>query len=353
MTIANDNEWEAFMSNSVHAFFTDKGPNPSSNQRMALPNINKLTEWKGTTKQHDVRSNARAMTWDEGDTTLPPIKVRHYSLDATDDMATPSWAYGNAHFWEDQKENDINTSSSSRYENGPHIPPLPQMTRHNMTSPNTSWLRPETEPWTPSDHYVTTTDDNHASSPHHYDMNHYESMPPPPLPPNGYHVNVQACTTPVFPPLPPYQEDKGQYLEMVSDRKVDKKVLYLLSSGKGWYYEVEFKRSRREVFVGMPNYTCGDYVKVEADRGINMGRIATVSQSRDDIVERLKERMISFYDIERLLAKSKCILEEACDMDLSALRTKVQVSDSILIITNDILFSLKKNMGSSHFVVLK
>ncbi|CAI5737033.1 unnamed protein product [Hyaloperonospora brassicae] len=39
------------------------------------------------------------------------------------------------------------------------------------------------------------------------------------------------------------------------------------------YYDVEFKRGRKEVFAGRAAYKPGDYVKVEADRGEDIGRI--------------------------------------------------------------------------------
>uniref|UniRef100_A0AAV1TJQ4 PSP1 C-terminal domain-containing protein n=1 Tax=Peronospora matthiolae TaxID=2874970 RepID=A0AAV1TJQ4_9STRA len=39
------------------------------------------------------------------------------------------------------------------------------------------------------------------------------------------------------------------------------------------YYDVEFKRGRQEVFAGRAAYKPGDYVKVEADRGEDIGRI--------------------------------------------------------------------------------
>nr|CCA22474.1 predicted protein putative [Albugo laibachii Nc14] len=40
------------------------------------------------------------------------------------------------------------------------------------------------------------------------------------------------------------------------------------------HYEVEFKRGRQEMFSGARNFNAGDYVKVEADRGEDIGRIA-------------------------------------------------------------------------------
>lgn len=45
------------------------------------------------------------------------------------------------------------------------------------------------------------------------------------------------------------------------------------------YYEVEFKRGRQEIFAGNALFTPGDYVKVEADRGEDIGRI--VQRSTD------------------------------------------------------------------------
>ncbi|KAG7393250.1 hypothetical protein PHYPSEUDO_011255 [Phytophthora pseudosyringae] len=39
------------------------------------------------------------------------------------------------------------------------------------------------------------------------------------------------------------------------------------------YYDVEFKRGRQEVFAGRAAYKPGEYVKVEADRGEDIGRI--------------------------------------------------------------------------------
>lgn len=39
------------------------------------------------------------------------------------------------------------------------------------------------------------------------------------------------------------------------------------------YYDVEFKRGRQEVFAGRAIYNPGEYVKVEADRGEDIGRI--------------------------------------------------------------------------------
>uniref|UniRef100_K3WUJ4 PSP1 C-terminal domain-containing protein n=1 Tax=Globisporangium ultimum (strain ATCC 200006 / CBS 805.95 / DAOM BR144) TaxID=431595 RepID=K3WUJ4_GLOUD len=45
------------------------------------------------------------------------------------------------------------------------------------------------------------------------------------------------------------------------------------------YYEVEFKRGRQEIFAGNATYNPGEYVKVEADRGEDIGRI--VQRSTD------------------------------------------------------------------------
>ncbi|KAG3120078.1 hypothetical protein PI124_g489 [Phytophthora idaei] len=39
------------------------------------------------------------------------------------------------------------------------------------------------------------------------------------------------------------------------------------------YYDVEFKRGRQEIFAGRASYKPGEYVKVEADRGEDIGRI--------------------------------------------------------------------------------
>ncbi|KAL8011662.1 hypothetical protein Plhal710r2_c050g0155461 [Plasmopara halstedii] len=44
------------------------------------------------------------------------------------------------------------------------------------------------------------------------------------------------------------------------------------------YYDVEFKRGRQEMFAGRASYMPGEYVKVEADRGEDIGRIVQRSQ---------------------------------------------------------------------------
>lgn len=63
------------------------------------------------------------------------------------------------------------------------------------------------------------------------------------------------------PPLPP------------DVRPAPSSAHYVSSPPPEAYYDVEFKRGRQEVFAGRAIYNPGEYVKVEADRGEDIGRI--------------------------------------------------------------------------------
>merc|ERR1711991_991955 len=48
------------------------------------------------------------------------------------------------------------------------------------------------------------------------------------------------------------------------------------------YYQVEFKEPRTEIFVGYDNiYEIGDMVKVEADRGEDLGKLVAIWEKED------------------------------------------------------------------------
>ncbi|KDO27100.1 hypothetical protein SPRG_07812 [Saprolegnia parasitica CBS 223.65] len=49
------------------------------------------------------------------------------------------------------------------------------------------------------------------------------------------------------------------------------------------YYEVEFKRGRRSIFVGYAHFALGEYVKVEADRGYDVGVVVCAGETLDHL----------------------------------------------------------------------
>lgn len=105
-------------------------------------------------------------------------------------------------------------------------PPLeyPSMTRTNSAGVGYDWPRGPMDANGPS---PPLPPDSRGSSHHHSHHSHHSSNP-------GHHY-----------PSPPPEA----------------------------YYEVEFKRGRQEIFAANALFTPGDYVKVEADRGEDIGRI--------------------------------------------------------------------------------
>lgn len=96
-----------------------------------------------------------------------------------------------------------------------------------------------------------------------------------------------------------------------------------------WYYEVEFKRYRRTVFSGSPTFRIGDYVKVEADRGQDLGHIIRVSCDLETLRSDIRQNAESNSD-KRVTLPLKRISGLATEHELNLLARKFEQERGIL-----------------------
>jgi len=97
--------------------------------------------------------------------------------------------------------------------------------------------------------------------------------------------------------------------------------------GPKYYFEVEFKRFRRELFIGPSDYNVNDQVKVEADRGEDLGKVIHKASS---LTELLKLASSTPPNLSQLLnnascgvdSSMKCILRHATEDELQQLHIK-------------------------------
>ncbi|OQR81435.1 hypothetical protein THRCLA_11737 [Thraustotheca clavata] len=90
-------------------------------------------------------------------------------------------------------------------------------------------------------------------------------MRQPPLPmKNSNQFEWQRSSNDFAPPLPP--DNQFSYANAPSVEFVPEA-----------YYEVQFKRCRKDTFAGISGYKLGDYVKVEGDRGEDVGHVINIT----------------------------------------------------------------------------
>ncbi|KAF0685932.1 Aste57867_22250 [Aphanomyces stellatus] len=92
------------------------------------------------------------------------------------------------------------------------------------------------------------------------------------------------------------------------------------------YYEVEFKRYRRLVFVGHAEYEVGDPVKVEADRGHDVGHVIRLGTSLHDVAGG---------DDKRVTMPLKRVLRRASPSELHFLACKMEEEAMVLDVCRD------------------
>ncbi|RHY23214.1 hypothetical protein DYB32_009274 [Aphanomyces invadans] len=75
-------------------------------------------------------------------------------------------------------------------------------------------------------------------------------------------------------------------------------------------YEVQFKRSRKDFFAGIRGYNVGDYVKVEGDRGEDVGHVLGVVSFDHSIKKKvdLTHTAMGVKRIMRLASEAECDL---------------------------------------------
>ena len=96
------------------------------------------------------------------------------------------------------------------------------------------------------------------------------------------------------------------------------RTLKLLSKNSAWYYEVEFKGYRREIYAGSSDFKEGSYVVVEADRGLDLGHIVNAAQNLEELQPKIKSSNTE----KRKNSKLKFVLGTATEDDLDILRQK-------------------------------
>ncbi|OQR91485.1 hypothetical protein THRCLA_08976 [Thraustotheca clavata] len=104
------------------------------------------------------------------------------------------------------------------------------------------------------------------------------------------------------PPLPPtnYYIDDNNAFQTSNEKE---SVMFDTRCQTLWYYEVEFKRYRRNIFLGQPYFAIGDFVKVEADRGFDVGRIVRYGET----LERVRSSLNHVYGDSMYLDKRFCM----------------------------------------------
>lgn len=165
----------------------------------------------------------------------PPMPYRRYSTDA---FAVPPYpdSYGN-----EQQENQPHQGNTGRgmrsysMEYG-NYPSSRQVRSQSMEGPQLFASAP------PMEYPPSLSRSNSAGVAFDWPRSHVDMNPAPPLPPDVRPGSGNGASH--YPPPPPEA-----------------------------YYDVEFKRGRQEVFAGRAAYKPGEYVKVEADRGEDIGRI--------------------------------------------------------------------------------
>jgi hypothetical protein len=98
-------------------------------------------------------------------------------------------------------------------------------------------------------------------------------MPPHSAPPASYDWSPRDMESKPSPPLPP--DMRTSNCSIIAP--------FPFTTGPVAYYEIEFKRGRKELFSGKDSYNVGDFVKVEADRGEDIGRVMQKSSDLSNL----------------------------------------------------------------------
>jgi hypothetical protein len=110
-----------------------------------------------------------------------------------------------------------------------------------------------------------------------------------------------------------------------------------LSSGTTCYYEVEFKRRRRSIFVGSEgSHAIGEYVQVEADRGLDLGHVVRVSMDlttfRDSVYYTYGDASLGEQQQRRTVLSTpiKRVLRTATQEEINHLNEKYEEEKQVL-----------------------
>ena len=108
------------------------------------------------------------------------------------------------------------------------------------------------------------------------------------------------------------------------------------SDGEARYYQVMFKKPRQEIFVGYDDrFKVGDYVKVEADRGEDLGKLVAI-WSAAKFNEWLKSRNEGGSSSSRSVSKfHKRMLRLATQDELDLLAQKIEDEETALALCRD------------------
>ncbi|EQC42118.1 hypothetical protein SDRG_00958 [Saprolegnia diclina VS20] len=97
------------------------------------------------------------------------------------------------------------------------------------------------------------------------------------------------------------------------------------------YFEVEFKRGRRSIFVGYAHFALGDFVKVEADRGYDVGVIVCAGATLDHLwANQAYMQSTSLLEPQRLSVPPKRILRGVVAAELEQLSLKLEEEALVL-----------------------
>lgn len=96
-----------------------------------------------------------------------------------------------------------------------------------------------------------------------------------------------------------------------------------------WYYEVEFKQYRRSIFSGSPTFRIGDFVKVQADRGQDLGQIIRISCNLETLRSDIRQNAGACSD-KRVTFPLKRIAGLATADELSRLGKKFEREKEVL-----------------------
>ncbi|OQR92503.1 hypothetical protein ACHHYP_03643 [Achlya hypogyna] len=216
-----------------------------------------------------------------------------------------STIYGHEHSqpataWHSERHDGLGLSHSSMPPPLPHLqlPPTPYqvastgVSNFNMRrySGDFDHFAPR-EPFVPPPPMPTTVNGTRGIRSHSIEC-HPSSMPRPPSMGSPYHSVARSPMprAPMMrqPPLPSKggnnQYEHWQRTDFAPPLPPDTSApMYYAGSNNApeyvpeAYYEVQFKRCRKDVFSGLAGFKLGDYVKVEGDRGEDVGHVINLS----------------------------------------------------------------------------
>ncbi|OQR95182.1 hypothetical protein ACHHYP_00242 [Achlya hypogyna] len=104
------------------------------------------------------------------------------------------------------------------------------------------------------------------------------------------------------------------------------------------YYEVEFKRCRRCIFAGYQRHRVGDYVRVEADRGFDVGHVVLRGETFDSFRSSLLQAYGDTMHVEKRLALPlKHVIRAVSATELQLLAHKLQEEAAVLQVCREMV----------------